>query len=364
MDALKGQIGSLCLADEYVDETGYADGDGVDNGSDFNVFSPNTFSPNASSPLSDFSGTIEDGNAMGDLDSIPGYYTSQDSYNSSLPPNAAVIEPNPDTTVYVHDTEFSMATLTPLTNSRAVDQDAEAIDNFIFPSFWNDIHWDAFVDTETSTPTDDIDIILRNGTSLDAQRLVQIPDTLQLDHTLLNQNAECDTFLTTAPNENTSVIGGSSTTPQHPISASDTTHLHNTSANWEPEWDLVDTNTLTRSHTTPNEYASVSAVPEHYYLSSSNANANASAIGHYHAIAQDLSTLPNEYGNPADYSRGGNSFDREGNAACDFNNWTPINLYPPDLHTPHPTYQAYNVDYTLSYPNISLSTYHSPTSPS
>ena len=230
MDVLKGEIRPLWLVDEYVDETGYADGDGVDDGSNFDTFSPNT-----SSPLSNPSSPIECGNTMGELNPIPGYYTSEETYTPSLPPNAAAIEPSLDTNVNLYDTEFLMPTLTPLTKIRAVDQDAEAIDNSISPPSWNDIHWDAFVDSGTSIPTDDVNMIFRNATSPDAQRLVQMPDAPQLDHTLLNQKSECDNFFTTASSNSTSVIGDSSAGSQHHISAPDPTQLSNTSVNWEPE---------------------------------------------------------------------------------------------------------------------------------
>ena len=320
-DALEGEIRPLCLADEYADENSYANGDGVDDGFDFNAFSPNTSSPNTSSPLSNSSSPIEADDAMGDLDPIPSYYTSQDAYSLSLPPNAATIEPNPNTTVNLHDTEFSMGPPTghtaPLTNNSGTvdDDDVNTMDNFISPSFsWNDTHWDAFVDIEISTPSDDIDMILRNAMSVNVQHTAQATNTTQLHHTFLNRNPECNAFLTTAPNETTAVIGDSSAASQHPISAPNTTQLPNTSPNWDPEYGIVDINALTRSDTSPNEYASVSAIPEQYYLLSSNANAN------YHSVAQNLSTLPNEYGNPADYARAGSSFDREGDAASDFNN--------------------------------------------
>ena len=160
-DALEGEMRPICLADDYADSTGCADGDGLDDVVGFNAFSPNTSSRNASSPLSDSSGTIEDGDAMRDLNPIPGYYTSQDFYTLSLLPIAAAIEPNLNTPVNHYDTEFSMATPTPLTNIRTMNEDAIAMDNLISPSSWNDTQWDAFVGTETSNPTQDIDTILR-----------------------------------------------------------------------------------------------------------------------------------------------------------------------------------------------------------
>ena len=356
-DALEGEIRPMYLADEHADETGYADGDGVDDRFDFNAFSPNTSSPNTSSPLSNSGSPIEADDAMGDLDPIPSYYTSQDAYSLSPPPNAATIEPNPNMTVNLHDTEFSMGPPTghtaPLTNNSGTvdDNDVNTMDNFISPSFsWNDTHWDAFVDIEISTPTDDIDMILRNATSVNAQHAVQAPDTLQLNHALVNEKPEWNNFLNTTPNETTNASAPS----QHPISVPNTTHLPNTSPNWDPEYGIVDINALTRSYTTPKECANVSAVAIQYNLPSSNADAS------YHSMAQDLSTLPNEYGNPADYAHAGSSFDREGNAACDPNDWTtdctPTNwtttdrtttdLYPPDFHTPHATYPSYNVEYT------------------
>ena len=215
-DALEGEIRSMCLADDYADSTGCADRDGLNDVVGFNTFSPNTSSRNASSPLSDSSGTIEDGDAMRDLTPIPCYYTSQDSYSLSLSPIATAIEPNLNTPVNHYDTEFSMATPTLLTNIRTMNEDAITMDNIISPSSWNDIQWDAFVGTETSNPTQDIDTFLRNATSLNAQRSVQVPDTTQLKDNSLDGSAEGEiiNFGSFFQDETAYVVGASSAVPE------------------------------------------------------------------------------------------------------------------------------------------------------
>ena len=352
---LKDSIKPLRLANDYADSTGHANGNGLNDIFDFNASSPNAFSP-----LSNSSGTIEDrdGDAIRDLYPILGYYTSQDSYILSLPLNDVAIEPNPNTTINLHDTELSMGTPTPLPNTRTMDQDAEAMDNFISPSSWNDTHWDAFVDTEISTPTEDIDMILRNATSVNAQNTAQVRNTTQLSHTPLKWNREWDAFVNTAANETTN----SSAPSQHAVQTPNITQLNKTFSNSEHEWDFVDFDSLTRSNAAPNGNANVSAVPMQYNLLRSNVIANANAIGHYYSVGQGISRLPNDFGYPADYSRAGRSFDREGNAACDLNgwttvDWTTIDLYPPYPHSPHAAYPYYTVDWISPNLNTSHTTY-------
>ena len=176
--ALEGSIRLLHSADDDTDSTAKDDENGLNDSFDFNAFSL----------FSNFGGIIEDGDAVGDWNLIPGYYTSQDSYSLSLPPIDAAFKPNFNTIAHHYDTEFSMGTSVgirnPLPNTRTMDEDANTMDTFIPPS-WNDTHWDAFIDTETSNPIEDIDTILRNATSLNAQRAVQALDMTQLSNTSL-----------------------------------------------------------------------------------------------------------------------------------------------------------------------------------
>ena len=175
---MKGSIRLLHSADDDTDSTAKDDENGLNDYFDFNAFSL----------FSNFGGIIEDGDALGDWNLIPGYYTSQDSYSLSLPPIDAAFKPNFNTIAHHYDTEFSMGTSVgirnPLPNTRTMDEDANTMDTFIPPS-WNDTHWDAFIDTETSNPIEDIDTILRNATSLNAQRAVQALDMTQLSNTSL-----------------------------------------------------------------------------------------------------------------------------------------------------------------------------------
>ena len=320
--ALKGSMRPLRLADDYADLTGHANGNGLNDVFDYNGFSPNTSSPNAFSPLSDSSDTVKDGDAMGDMNPIPGYYTSQDSSFLSLTPNNAAIKPNLNNTANHYDTEFSMGTSTgiaaPLPNTRIMNEKANTTDNFI-PSPWNDAHWDAFVDTEISNPIEDIDTILRNATSLRGQRGVQVPDITQPDNAPLNRNPEWYAFFNTAPNQDMNVAGDSSAASQRTVHVPNTTPPNNTSLNSEAHWNFVNYDSLPTSNTAPKEHANVvgasSAVPEQFNLSSS--------IGNY-SVGQGISTFPNDFGNAAGYSPARSSFDLERNAAWDPNDWTSI----------------------------------------
>ena len=189
--ALEGSIRPLHSAGDYADSTAKDDENGLNDYFDFNAFSP----------FSTLSGNVEDGDAMGDWNPIPGYYTSQDSYSLSLPPLDAAIKPCFNTIVHHYDTEFSIDTSVgignPLPNTLTMDEETKTMDTFI-PSAWNDTHWDAFVDTETSNPIEDIDTILRNATSLNAQRAVQIPDMTQLNNTSLNWNLRWEASISTS----------------------------------------------------------------------------------------------------------------------------------------------------------------------
>ena len=166
--ALKGSIRSLRLADDYANSTADAAENGLND-----VFDFNAVAPNASSPLSDSSGSVKDSDAIGDLDPTPEYYASQDAYSLSLPPHDAAIISNLNTTANFHDPNFAIDTPTgitaPLPNTPNLNEEAYTTNNFVSPSSWNDTHWDAFVDTETSNPVEDIDTFPMDATSLNAQ---------------------------------------------------------------------------------------------------------------------------------------------------------------------------------------------------
>ena len=269
---MKGSIRLLHSADDDTDSTAKDDENGLNDSFDLNAFSP----------FSNFGGTIDDGDAMGDWNLFPGYYTSQDSYSLSLPPVDAAFKPNLNTTVNFHDTGFSIGTSVcigaPLPNTLTMDEDANTMDTFI-PSAWNDTHWDAFVDTE------DIDTILKNATSLNAQRAVQMPDMTQ---------------------------------------------LNNTSLNWNPRWDAsVSFDSFPRSNTILHRNANIagdsSAISKQCNLPSSNAD----TIGNYYSVGQGNSIFLNDFGNTIGGSRTAlstneSSFDLDGNAAWDLTDWTTI----------------------------------------
>ena len=373
-EALDGSIRPLHLADDHADLIDEANRAGLNDAFDFNTFSSNASSPSAFSPLLDSNSNIEDVEAVGDLDLTHGHYTSQDTYILPLPPNHAAIEPNLKTTVNHYDTEFLMATSVgngvPLPNTHIVDEDLITMDNFVSTSSWNDTHWDAFVDTETSAPMEDIDTILKNTLSVHTPPTIQAPDTTQLGNTFPDWNYGWDVFDISAPSENANIVGDFSTAPlnaQPAMQVPDINLLNNASLNGESWWDFVDFDSLPGGNTASNEYANASAIPLEQTILSTNANAN--DIGNYYSLGRGISTSPNGSGNAASYLPLGSSFDREGNAAWDPNDWTTIDwttidLRLPDLNAPRAGHQDYNVDWSPPDLNPPHTPYHPSTSPS
>ena len=179
METLEGSITPLHLDDDHADLIKQAYRDGLNDAFDSNTISSNASSASAFSPLLGSSSNIEDINVIGDLSLNHKRPTSQDPYVLPLPPNHTTIKPN--ITVNQDDTKCSIGTSVgigvPLPNTHIVDEDLNTMEHFVSPSSWNDTHWDAFVDTETSAPVKDIDTSLKNALSVHTPPAMQAPDT-------------------------------------------------------------------------------------------------------------------------------------------------------------------------------------------
>ena len=349
-EVLEGLIRTLDLADENADSIDHANGDGLNDASDFNTFSPNASSPSPHSPHLDSNSNIEGVDAMGDLELIHRHYTSQDSDVSPQSLNHAVIEPNLKTTVNRYDIQFSMGTSVgvgvPLPDTHRVDQNPNTTDSFVSPSSRNDTHWNAFVDTKPSDPVEDIDTILRNATAANTQPTVQAPHTIPLHDTFLDWNHGFDADIL----EHANIAGDSLAAPlnaQPAMQVPDINPLNNASMDAVSWWGSVDFDSLPGGNTSRNEHANVSAVPMPYYLLSTNANAN--DIGGYYSVGRGIRTSPNGSGNAASYLPLGTLFDREWNVAWGPNiwtamDWTNMDRRLPDHNAPRAGYQDYNID--------------------
>ena len=364
-------------ADGHAESTANVDENSLNDFIDFNAFPP----------LSSFSGNIEDGDAMGDLDPIPEYHASQDFRNLSLPPNDAAIESNLNTIVNLHDIEFSKGTsggigapfrgyhasqdpysLSLPPNDAAIESHLNTTVNLHDIEFSkgtsggigaplpkisktdedvntrNDAYWDAFVETENSNPVEDIDTILGNATSLNAQRAVQVPHMTQQKNTSLNRNPytfvnfDSYTRSNTASTQRAVQVPGmtqrnnaslncntdafidfdlhtrsNTALTGQTMQAPDMTQRRNTSLYQNP-YTFVNSDLLSRSNTARNENSNVigysSAVPEQNYFPSSNAD----AIGNC-SVGQRISPFLNDFSNAAgDFralSRNETSFDLE-----------------------------------------------------
>ena len=348
-EALEGSITPLHLHHDHANLIEQANRDGLNDTFESNTISSNASSASAFSPLLGSRSNIEDIDVMGDLNLVHGRHISQDPDVLPLPPNHAAIEPN--TTVNHDETEFSMGTSVgigvPLTNTYIVDEDLDSMEHFVSPSSWNDTHWDAFVDTETSAPVEDIDTSLTNALSVHTPPAMQAPDTTQLGNTFPDWNCGWDVFDTSAPSENANNVGGFSAAnlnAQPAMQVPDMDPLNNSSLDRESWWDLVNFNSLPGGNTALNEYTNTSAVPMQYDILSTNAYAN--GMGDYYSVERGISGSANGSGNAASYLPIGSSFDREGNAPWHPNDWTTIDMRLPDLNGPRAGYQDYNVEWT------------------